>query len=190
MFIENEKSTRFASVKRSLAKSSESGAALATAILMMGLLSAIAMTVLAVVRTETRMAGSDLRRTQTFYASAAGIEKMTNDFSALYQETSRPTDAEVAAIKDGYPTELVTEGFQFLQTAVPDDVTLGSMRSTQGISAPALPQVTMPGDSAFSGLIATVKPFTLTSTAKYTRDGTQVTLTRNMNNYMIPLFQF
>jgi hypothetical protein len=157
---------------------------------MMGLLSAIAMTVLAVVRTETRVAGSDLRRTQTFYASAAGIEKMTNDFSALYQETSRPTDAEVAAIKDLYPTELYAEGFTFDQTALPDTVTLAAMRSTQGIVAPALPQVTMPGDSAFSGLIATVKPYTLTSTAVYQRDGTQVTLTRNMNNYMIPLFQF
>jgi hypothetical protein len=157
---------------------------------MMGLLSAIAMTVLAVVRTETRVAGSDLRRTQTFYASAAGIEKMTNDFSGLYQKTSRPTDAEVAEIEDLFPTELDAEGFSFDQTAVPDNVTLAAMRSTQGISAPALPQVTMPGDSAFSGLIATVKPFTLTSTALYRRDNTQVTLTRNMNNYMIPLFQF
>jgi Tfp pilus assembly protein PilX len=188
MFIANEKSSR--SVKRSLAKSNESGAALATAILMMGLLSAIAMTVLAVVRTETRVAGSDLRRTQTFYAAAAGIEKMTNDFSGLYQETSRPTDVEVDAIKDLYPTELYAEGFSFYQTAVPDTITLAAMRSTQGIADPALPQVTMPGDSAFSGLIATVKPYTLTSTAVYDRDGTQVTLTRNMNNYMIPLFQF
>ncbi|MEP6819270.1 MAG: hypothetical protein ABJA18_07030 [bacterium] len=189
MIIANEKSPRFASLKRSLAKTNERGAALAAAILMMGLLSAIAMTVLAVVRTETRISGSDLKRTQTFYASAAGIEKMTNDFSGLYLKTSRPTDASVAAIADLYPTELVTEGFTFSQTAVPDDLTLAAQRATQGLVAPALPQVTMPSDSAFSGLNATVKPYTLTSTATYT-DGTQVTLTRNMNNYLIPLFQF
>ena len=190
MFIANEKSSRFVSVKRSQAKSHESGAALATAILMMGLLSAIAMTVLAVVRTETRISGSDLKRTQTFYATAAGIEKMTSDFSALYQQTSRPTDAQVSAIETRYPSELVTEGFTFAQTAVTDNATLAAMRTTQGIADPALPLVTMPSDSAFSGLIATVKPYTLTSTATYTADGTQVTLTRNMNNYLIPLFQF
>ncbi|MGH9931460.1 MAG: hypothetical protein ACREA9_19810 [Pyrinomonadaceae bacterium] len=190
MLITNEKSSRFVSVKRSQAKSHESGAALATAILMMGLLSAIAMTVLAVVRTETRISGSDLKRTQTFYATAAGIEKMTSDFSALYQQTSRPTDAQVASIETRYPSELYAEGFTFAQTAVTDNATLAAMRTTQGIVDPALPQVTMPSDSAFSGLIATVKPYTLTSTATYTADGTQVTLTRNMNNYLIPLFQF
>ena len=189
MFITNEKSSEFAPVRRPHLKSNERGAALATALLMMGLLSAIAMTVLAVVRTETRISGSDLKRTQTFYASAAGIEKMTSDFSALYQQTSRPTDAQVAALADLYPSELLAEGFTFSQTAVPDNVTLAAQRSTQGLVAPALPQVTMPSDSAFSGLIATVKPYTLTSTAT-AADSTQVTLTRNMNNYMIPLFQF
>jgi hypothetical protein len=189
MFIANEKSSTFAAAKQIRRKSNQSGAALATAILMMGLLSAIAMTVLAVVRTETRISGSDLKRTQTFYAASAGIEKMTSDFSALYQQTSRPTDAQVANVATLWPSELVTEGFTFSQTAVPDTVTLAAQRATQGIVDPALPQVTMPSDSAFSGLIATVKPFTLTSTATY-NDGTQVTLTRNMNNYMIPLFQF
>ncbi|MDQ2937810.1 MAG: hypothetical protein M3R67_09910, partial [Acidobacteriota bacterium] len=189
MIITNEKSPRFASVKHSQAKSNESGAALATAILMLALLSAIAMTVLAVVRTETRIAGSDLKRTQTFYASAAGIEKMTSDFSSLYQQTSRPTDTQVASIANLYPTELVTEGFTFTQSAVTDDATLAAMRATEGLTAPSLPQATMPSDSAFSGLIATVKPYTLTSTAT-AADGTQVTLTRNMNNYLIPLFQF
>lgn len=189
MIIANEKLSRSVTLKRSQARSNESGAALATAILMLGLLSAIAMTVLAVVRTETRISGSDLKRTQTFYASAAGIEKMTSDFCALYQQTSRPTEAQVNGIANLYPAELLSEGFTLAQVAKTDETTLGAMRNTQGLSDPALPQVTMPSDSAFSGLIATVKPFTLTSTATAI-DGTQVTLTRNMNNYLIPLFQF
>ncbi|HSS20263.1 MAG TPA: hypothetical protein VLL54_09320 [Pyrinomonadaceae bacterium] len=187
MFTANKKS--LGSIQRAILKSSERGAALAMTLLMMGLLSAVALTVLAVVRTESRLSGSDLKRTQTFYATAAGIEKMTNDFSALYQHTSRPSDAEVAAIADLYPTELTTDGFTFVQSAVPDNTTLSAMRTTQNLTAPALPQVTMPSDSAFSGLIATVKPYTLTSTATAV-DGSSVTLTRNMNNYMIPLFQF
>src|SRR5947207_6873359 len=54
----------------------ERGAALAMALMLLALMSAIALTVLAVVHSETRMAGSDLKRTQTCYAAAAGLEKM------------------------------------------------------------------------------------------------------------------
>jgi hypothetical protein len=170
----------------------ERGAALATALLMMVLLSAVAVTVLAVVQSETRIAGGDLKRTQTFYAAASAIEKMTSDFSALYGRTSRPTQTQLDTIAAAYPSELVSEGFDFTnpqQSIVPDSVTLASMRTTQGVSAPSLPRVTMPANSPFGGLIASVNPFILTSTAT-APDGTQVALTRNMNNYLIPLFQF
>ncbi len=173
-------------------RSGERGAALATAILMMAVLSAIAMTVLAVVNTEMRVAGGDLKRTQTFYAAASSIEKMTADFSALYGRTSRPTQLQLDAIAADYPPELVGEGFTFnnpAQSILPDTIALAAMRTTQGIAAPALPRVTMPANSPFGGLIASVNPFTLTSTAT-APDGTQVALTRNMNNYLIPLFQF
>src|SRR2546430_4368550 len=91
---------------------SERGAALATALIIMSLLSAVSMTVLAVVTHEARIAGSDLQRTQTFYAAAAGIEKMTNDFSNAFAKSSNP---DLSAIPNGYPSELTTEGFTFNQ---------------------------------------------------------------------------
>src|SRR6267142_561624 len=97
------------------ASKNESGAALVTALLMLALLSAIAMTVLAVVRTETRIAGSDLRRTQAFYAAAAGIEKMTGDFSQLYTKTSRPTQAQIDSVKNSPPAGLSAEGYTLNQ---------------------------------------------------------------------------
>ncbi|MCM3873042.1 MAG: hypothetical protein ND895_20355, partial [Pyrinomonadaceae bacterium] len=172
-------------------KSGERGAALAAALLMLGLLSAVAMTVLAVVTTETRVAGSDLKRTQTFYASAAGIEKMTSDYSALFQQSARPTEVQIGAIAADYPSELRDEGFTFAQTIVRDDASLAAMRATQGITDPnKLPTVTLPVDSAYAGLIASVKPYVVTSRATWTQDGTSVALTRTMNNYLIPLFQF
>ena len=64
-------------------KSGERGAALATSLIILSLLGAISMTVLAVVTHEARIAGSDLQRTQTFYAAAASIENMTNGFCDL-----------------------------------------------------------------------------------------------------------
>ena len=101
-------------------RSKERGAALATALIVMSLLSAISMTVLAVVTHESRIAGSDLQRTQTFYAAAASIEKMTSDFCALYARTSRPTTTDFNTIAAAYPTELTGEGFSFTK---PDGTT-------------------------------------------------------------------
>ncbi len=188
--IIKENSSPQASNKAFAARSGERGAALAAAILMLALLSAVAMTVLAVVSTETRIAGSDLKRTQTFYASAAGIEKMTSDYSGLFQRSARPTTTQISGVANAYPTELVTaEGFTFVQSIVRDNATLAAMRLTQGLTAPKLPYATLPADSAYVGLIASVDPYILKSRAT-APDSTSVTLTRTMNNYLIPLFQF
>jgi hypothetical protein len=141
------------------------------------------MTVLAVVTHEARIAGSDLQRTQTFYAAAAGMEKMTADFCSLYARTSQPTQAQFDTIMSSYPTELINEGFTFSK---PD----GS--AGQLLSADAVPNssVTIPNGSVFSGLIATVIPYTLDTTATQTATGTQVRLQRKINNYLVPIFQF
>src|SRR6266550_9384065 len=190
MFITiSDNSSMSTSIKGLRARSNERGAALATALLMLALLGAIAMTVLAVVRTETRIAGSDLRRTQAFYAAASGIEKMTGDFSQLYTKTSRPTQAQIDWVKNSPPTGLSAEGYTLVQDLYVDDATLAAMRSTQGIGGTALPTVIMGADSPFAGLNASVNPYTLTTRAT-AADGTQVALTRQMNNYLIPIFQF
>lgn len=189
MIITNENSSSFTSVQRAEAKTNESGAALATAILVMALLSAIAVTALAIVRTETRIAGSDLKRTQTFYAASAGIEKMTSDFSQLFAKTSRPTTIQMNGIANSPPPGLNDEGYTLSQSLAVDAATLAAMRATQNKVAPAYPDVLMGADSPFSGLNASVNPYTLTTTATG-HDGTQVGLTRQMNNYLIPIFQF
>ena len=174
--------------KTSRAGSSERGAALVTTILLLGMLSAIAITVLAVVQKEAQIAGSDLKRTQTFYAAAAGIEKMTTDFNGLFQKTSRPTAAQLLAIQNAPPPELVGEGYTINQIIGLDGTTLTGMRQTQGITNGSYPRVTIPG-GPFNGLSASVAPYILSSMAT-SSDGTQVVLTRQMNNYLIPIFQF
>jgi hypothetical protein len=152
------------------------------------MLSAIAITVLAVVSKESQIAGSDLKRTQTFYAAAAGIEKMTTDFSAVFQTTSRPTPTQLFGIQNAWPQELQAEGYNFDQLIGLDADTLNSMRLTQGIGNTAWPRVTIPG-GPFNGLSASVAPYILTSRA-FSADGTEVALSRQMNNYLIPIFQF
>jgi hypothetical protein len=169
-------------------QSNERGAALATAIFLMGIMAAIAMSVLAVVNTEIRIAGSDLQRTQTFYAGAAGIEKMTSDFSALFSRTSRPTNSQLLSIAASAPPELTAEGFTLNQSISLDTTELATMRASQGIAGTGYPQVTIPS-GPFAGLNASVAPWVLNTTAT-SRTDAQVSLTRKMNNYLIPIFQF
>jgi len=151
------------------------GAALATSLVVLSLLGAVSMTVLAIVTHEARIAGSDLQRTQTFYAASAGIEKMTNDFSSLFAKTSNPTPAQLNTIAASYPSELTAEGFTFNQSLALDPS--GSTGNATISSGP------------FSGLYAQVTPYSLISTAMQA-NGTQVSLQRRMNNYLIPIFQF
>ena len=113
---------------------------------------------------------------------------MTTDFSGLFQTTSRPTAAQLIAIQNAWPQELQAEGYNFDQIIGLDDNALNSMRLTQGITNGSYPRVTIPG-GPFNGLSASVAPYVLSSRA-YSADGTEVALTRQMNNYLIPIFQF
>jgi hypothetical protein len=161
----------------------ERGAALATSLLVMSALAAVSMTVLAVVTHEARIAGSDMNRTQTYYATAAGIEKMTTDFSDLFTKTSNPTTTQINNVAAAYPSELVSEGFSFTKTD-------GS--PNQKIELDPAGTITNEAvqSGPFSGMIATITPYILTSTARHINTGSQVTLQRTINNYLIPIFQF
>lgn len=170
-------------------KPRERGAALLLSLIILALVAAISLIMLAVVTHESRIAGSDLKRTEAFYATASGIEKMTNDFSALFQRTANPIQSQLNTIANSPPPELLAQGFRFNQTLVPDDATLTSMRLTQNITNGAYPHVNIKS-GPLNGLMASVSPYILTSTATHSRTNTRVTLQRNVNNYLIPLFQF
>ena len=82
------------------------GAALAIAVIVVAILAVVALTALTFASTEARIAGSDLQRTQAFYAAASGIEKMTHDFSNLFRSKMRPTAEDLDTIEKAPPTEL------------------------------------------------------------------------------------
>jgi hypothetical protein len=172
-----------------LARDGERGAALITAILILALLAVITMSVMAVVTPEIRIAGSDLQRTQTFYASAASMEKMTSDLSDLFSRTTSPTPAQLFKIQNTPPPELVKSGFIFNQNLTLDNTALAAMRLRQGITNGSFPTVNIPS-GPYAGLSATIAPYKLDSTAMQTATRAQVTLQREINSYLIPLFQF
>ncbi|MGB7926129.1 MAG: PilX N-terminal domain-containing pilus assembly protein [Pyrinomonadaceae bacterium] len=174
--IRTRKALAFEPTSPSFKRDGERGAALLMALLMLALLSVIAVAVLAAVSTEANIAVSDLQRTRTFYAAEAGIERMTNKFSAIFRTKTRPVDSDLNTIAQDYPSELVTDGFDFRQTLTKD-----TTRSSYNVEVPTGP---------YQGLNASVVPYNLTSTATMRSTGVEVRLEREMNNYLIPLFQF
>lgn len=170
-------------------RKNEKGAALAIAVIMVAVLSVIALTALAFSSTEARIAGSDLHRMQTFYASAAAIEKMTNDFSNLFLTKISPTPKDLQDIADNPPDALKTEGFNFVQSLEEDTARLNELRSIQGLPNTVYPRVNI-ADGPFAGLYASVIPYKLFSMATMDSTKAQVKLEREFNNYLVPLFQF
>ncbi len=169
--------------------SDENGAALAIAIIIVAILAVVALTALAFSSTEARIAGSDLHRTQTFYASESGMEKMTNDFSNLFRNKLYPTTTDLFTIANSPPAPLLTEGFTFQQTLDEDAQKLAELRAIQGLPNTVYPRVNIP-EGPYAGLYASVLPYKMSSTATMTSTRTQVKLEREFNNYLVPLFQF
>ena len=167
----------------------ERGAALAIALIVVAILSVIALTALAFSSSEARIAGSDLQRTNTFYASATGLEKMTNDFSNLFRRKLNPTTSDLNAIAGAPPTELLSEGFTFTQLLAEDTNRLNELRGIQNLPPNVYPRVNIP-DGPYAGLYASIIPYKMTSTASRAATRTEVKLEREFNNYLVPLFQF
>lgn len=170
-------------------KRSECGAALAVAVIVIAILAVVALTALAFSSTEARIAGSDLQRTQTFYATVSALEKMTNDFSNLFRRKMHPTPADLDIIKNSPPTELEGEGFYFQQTLEKDTDKLTQLQAIQGLPNNVYPRVNIP-EGPYSGLYASLIPYKMSSIATQQTTGTQVKLEREFNNYLVPLFQF
>jgi hypothetical protein len=176
-------------ILRSRKNQTEKGAALAMAIIVVAILAVVALTALTFSSTEARIAGSDLQRTQTFYATEAAMEKMTNDFSNLFREKMNPTANDLYTIKNSPPPALLTEGFTFQQELAEDTARLAELRAIQGLPNNVYPRVNI-SDGPYAGLYSSVIPYKMSSTGSRTITRTEVKLEREFNNYLVPLFQF
>jgi hypothetical protein len=187
--IETKLENDFGKTNNARKKAGERGAALAITVIVVVILAVVGLTALAFSSSEVRIAGSDLQRTQTFYATAAAIEKMTNDFSNLFQSKLNPTPTDLVTIAQNPPLPLKTEGFSFQQTLAEDTKRLNELRAIQGLPNTVYPRVNI-SDGPYSGLYASVIPYKISSTGTMDSTGVQVKLEREFNNYLVPLFQF
>ena len=157
---------------------SNRGAALVGALLLLFMASALAVGVMYLVMSEKKISGSDVENNSAYYAAEAGMEKMMSDLANLYTIRQAPTVAEITNLSNFQP---VLPGVTYSEYAYAFPLgTPGGAPSSQVSNISSGPN---------AGLIAQIVPLSLQVTAQ--RPGTaQVRMTRNVEVALIPVFQF
>lgn len=154
------------------------GFALVASLLLLLLLSGLAVGLLYVVNTETRLGSNDREDTVAYYGAEAAMEKMMVDVGAIYTARQAPSLADIQALSaPSYQPVLpgVTYPAYGFNVPVSGGVPVAQVRNVS--SGPN------------EGLVAYIIPMTLNVVARRTW-GSEVRMQRNIEVALIPVFQF
>ena len=154
----------------------QSGFALPAALLLLLVMSAIAIGMIHMVQTESRVTGSDLDYTKAFYATEAGMEKMMADLSALYIARQAPTVSEIEQLSALIPD---LDGVEYPEYAY-------TVPSVGGVPVSEVRTISS-GQS--EGLVASIIPMELTVTGRGPGNS-EAKMIRDIEIALIPVFQF
>jgi len=167
------------------------GFTLIASLLILVLLSGVAAGLLYLVTDEAKMGGNDLEANLAFYGAESGMEKLTSDLAALYQQTQSPQETDVQALAtftqiSMVPNVTYNNSITF-PTAGSTSAGMPCTTTQQGTAPPSCySTVTQGGDT---GLYALLAPMTLNVNA--TRpSGATVSITRTIEVALLPVFQF
>ncbi|HEY6337144.1 MAG TPA: PilX N-terminal domain-containing pilus assembly protein [Candidatus Sulfotelmatobacter sp.] len=161
-------------------KHSSRGFTLIAALLVLVLLSGVAVGLLFMVGSETRMSGNGLENDQAYYGAESGMEKLTADLSSLYSATMVPSNAQIQALATNPPSPSMVGTVTYNEsiTYATNPVTGAPVTSSNTISS-----------GADAGLYAEIVPMTLNVSA-LRPEGAFVNMTRQVEIALIPVFQF
>jgi len=148
------------------------GSALIVTLMVMALLGLFIAASLSQATTEATLMSNANTNTQSFYAAQASLELMSRNFNNLFDAVLTPSQADIDSVKSSVPS---IPGFTITQ----DVQSLDNNTSTTAIIA----------SGQFAGLSALRNRWSFSATATAT-NGSQVLLTRTINNYLVPIFQF
>lgn len=172
-----------------IAQRGSQGFTLIASLLMLLLLSGIAIGLLMMVNTEGKVGGTDLQNNLAYHAAEGGIEKMSSDLAAVFQNAQSPTSGDIcSAGGPAYGGSVSNEPVMVGVTWTDYQVTPGQV----GYPCPAV--LPKPVWGQISGgpeanLYAQVIPVNLQATAAML-GGQQVSMTRSAQVALIPVFQF
>jgi hypothetical protein len=154
------------------------GFTLIASLMLMMLMSVVAIGLLMMVNTESRVGSSDLENNAAYHSAEGAMEKMASDLNGMYSSILAPSSTDIQNLKNLAPTNdpMVTYPDY---TLTPHTKADGTLNTGWGkISA-----------GAYKDLYAQVLQVDLLATAQR-RLGDQVSMMRTVEVAMIPVFQF
>lgn len=149
------------------------GFTLIASLLMLLLLSGIAIGLLMMVNTEGKVGGADVQNNLAYHNAEGGIEKMTADLAAAFQNAQAPLASDICALGANPP---VIAGVTWKEyTVTPATGCSAPLKGAKGKTA--------------DGLWAQLIPVNMLATAAQT-GGQEVSMMRTAQVALVPVFQF
>jgi Tfp pilus assembly protein PilX len=161
----------------------DSGIALLTTLLLMLLMSSLLVGFILLITSGQKLSGINNDYSRAFYASEAGMEKITADLGTLFDTNYSPSSAQINAIASAPPA---ISGIQYIQYNGASGYQV--KYATDGNGNP-LATVSQVQSGAYQGMTALATQYTLLVTAR-TLSNNEVKLQRTTQTVGIPMFQF
>jgi hypothetical protein len=155
------------------------GFTLIASLLVLTLLSAIAAGLLFMVYGAGQIGGNDLETNRAYYGAESGMELLTANLAALYQQSQSPTPAQITNLANSPPDNTMIGGMSYQESITWTPDANGNPASRTGVISSGVNK----------DLTAEIIPLTLKVVA--TRPGgASVNMTRGVEVALIPVFQF
>ena len=156
------------------------GFTLVASLLVLALLSGIAISLLFMVQGAGQVGGNDLETNRAYYGAESGMELLTANLAALYQQSQSPTPLQLTALANNPPDSTMISSMNYQESITWTPDAFGNPASHVSVIDPPSPN---------AGLTAEIIPLTLKVVA--TRPGgASVNMTRGVEVALIPVFQF
>jgi type II secretory pathway pseudopilin PulG len=156
------------------------GFTLVASLLVLALLSGIAISLLFMVQGAGQVGGNDLETNQAYYGAESGMELLTANLAALYQQSQSPTPAQITALTNNPPDSTMISSMNYQESITWTPDAFGNPASHTSVIDPPSPN---------AGLTAEIIPLTLKVVASRP-GGASVNMTRGVEVALIPVFQF
>ena len=98
------------------AKGRSRGFTLIAVLLVLAMLSAIAVSLLFMVHGAGQVGDNDLETNRAYYGAESGMELLTANLAALYQQSQSPTPAQITALTTNPPDSSMINGMNYQET--------------------------------------------------------------------------
>ena len=115
------------------------GFTLIASLLVLTLLSAIAVGLLFMVYGAGQVGGNDLETNQAYYGAESGMELLTANLAALYQQSQSPTPAQLTNLTNSPPDSTMIAGMNYQETITWTPDANGNPKSSTSVISSGAP---------------------------------------------------